>query len=80
MNRKWCKHISWQPHVWMTRFAIFKRQYMTLVVPRSWKCCPICCTPRPTRRTLYLEHFLKRFDDVQKRTGRSKLILAKGKK
>jgi len=46
----WCKHIKWEPSFvyWKCYTWYFNDDYL---VDRTWKCCPICQTPRPRKLT-----------------------------
>jgi hypothetical protein len=61
--KKWCKHIRWT----VEAVGSARRKWLLsigraeLVVPHSWKVCPICQTERPTKENIHaakLQHFM----------------------
>jgi hypothetical protein len=54
-GKVWCPDIKWEVIVYMPNFqerGWLLNQVNPVLVPDSWKQCPICLTPRPQERSL----------------------------
>ena len=52
MKKNWCQHIQWGSPMDQPKggWIIYLEQTnaQVVVIPRTWKVCPICQAPRPT--------------------------------
>ena len=53
-NKTWCKHIKFELYDFMFNIhypTVSHNKQRSIIVPSTWKYCPICRIPRPTKLT-----------------------------